>query len=180
MKQTIKMYPKDAKTITAIIPYGGDNILLEGDQNTIFHVDYAFEQYDDTFTVANSVGRGDCDAGSGNWNYFTPIYVGIETAGTKLEISSSPRNTFDGTLLCDTDIIGFTNTNTANAIATITYVPYDIHASKYSFIGSVSYGDWLLVSGIMLFLVSFMTWGYLWSPFKHKKQQHGSYPAYNS
>jgi len=162
------MFPKDAKTITAIIPSGGDNVLLEGDQNTILHIDYAFEQYDDTFTVANSVGRGDCDAGSGNWNYFTPIYIGIETSATKLETSSSPRNTFDGVLLCDTDIIGFTNTNTASAIATITYLPYDLHAPQYSWVGTVQYGDWVLSASVTIFLLAFLTWGYLWSPFKPK------------
>jgi len=70
---------------------------------------------------------------------------------------------------------GTTTVNNLEIIGNITYQGHmltylGLSSSSPVFVNTgISYWDWLFVSIIIIFMLSFLVWGYLWSPFKTKK-----------
>lgn len=65
------------------------------------------------------------------------------------------------------DTININKTGNDNASVVVTYVPYDMRymststVERLADIGKLgpSYFDWLLIAGVAIFFISFMTWG---------------------
>jgi len=153
------MYPKDAITIAGyydssevLIDHTGDDFTLLSQHITVHaDADLSGSQQvvllcdDNPFQIAYQFNSGIARTATG-W------------AGTD----------YTGHLVCSGDLVA-QNSGGTPYYYEITYIPYDITAPEYAFVGSTSYGDWLLGLGVVVFLLSFVTWGYLWSVFKPKQ-----------
>jgi len=168
------MYPKEA--ITTFGFSNGEPILVSsGDSETYYtilasHISSSPLGLSYLSADANYVMYTKCDTGEDTGyvqNLFETVY---STSATTKAINGLFHSNYEGNLQCTDFFVD--NSNGISFFYEVTYLPYAVDDPQYAFMGSVSYGDWLLGTALALFLLSFVTWGYFSSIFKSKKPSY--------
>lgn len=157
------MFPDTALTRSYLVNAGSGTIEIETPEGfTLYYIDTTVQDYEQ---LGNDY--------AGNFSAWCNPEMGQTNSLVNLVISkdnpSFSRLLHDELFLrhhCEDDLIYYSNSY-ADVVLRIVYVP-DSLDDPVPYAGTVSYGDWLFVSSIGLFLISFVTWGYFASVFKPK------------
>jgi len=93
--------------------------------------------------------------------------------GSGRPFTGTAHTTQEGNLVCTGNLV-YQHLGGQGVYYEITYIPYSIVAGTSTIMGTMgrndppSYSDWLFVSSVGLFLLSFVAWGYFASIFKPK------------
>lgn len=156
------MYPKDAKTVlitntaTDVYDLGtvGDITVLNISTRVIAPPDSA------PFNLQVSCASG---------GVYNNLYS-LPEPNTGTNLGQSTFDEFNGQHVCNGGIIEVSNPNAESVSVAVTYLEYDIHDPQYGFIGSVQYGDFIIPMAMIVFLLAFLAWGVLFSPFKPRRR----------
>jgi len=161
------MYPDDAITTYGEIDTSASTIsrliingnTIHGNEYTILTARISSEDTNSTNRVILGCGSSASDANTISLLTFN----GRSYASTTAQIKQAE---VFGKIVCDENLYLFSTVNTTNEYQyAVTYVPYNTANQPRD----INYGDFLYVSLVIIFILSFIGLGYLSSAFKPKQ-----------
>jgi len=177
----------------SITPSGNGNLLLDVNNNssvtkdTIFVFDEFFDLSgaDDSLIIGTSTVQYYVFYATNPQNVYLIcgeyVFPRIPSIGIEIGEGTTLNGiSYSASIHCSSDVRLVAGEGGSDVYYMIAYVPYDTRVTTDSsdfghssttplYVQSdIRYGDWLLLGSMVIFLLSFMTWGFFFSPFKKR------------